>query len=263
MIPKIIHYCWFGNKEMSREDISNVEGWRKLCPDYKIIVWNEKNYDVSKNRYMFEAYKAGKFGFVPDYARLDIIYHYGGFYFDTDVQLLKNLDFLLNKNCIMGFESANAINHGHGFAAEPGNEIIKKLLDMYGSLRFINPDGTLNLTPSPVYISNFMKSIGLKFNNKHQFVSGVEVFPNYYFCPKDYLSGKIHIRKETVSIHKFNVSWMSQEDITKMTKIRRYSRFLGIFLARNVVDFEYAFKKSGLKGVNHLFKIKLFRKRRK
>lgn len=135
MIPKVIHYCWFGNGEMPEKDKKNIEGWKKINPDYQIMRWDESNYDVNKNAYMSECYSIPKWGFVPDYARTDIIYHYGGFYFDTDVELKKPLDSLLNEKCVMGFEKTDSVNHGHGFAAEKENPIIKELLDYYDGIK--------------------------------------------------------------------------------------------------------------------------------
>ena len=105
MIPKIIHYCWFGGAELPEKDRKCIESWKKFCPDYQIIEWNENNYDVTKNTYMYQAYQAKKWGFVPDYARLDIIYQHGGIYLDTDVELVKNLDSLLENDAFMGFVS--------------------------------------------------------------------------------------------------------------------------------------------------------------
>ena len=128
MIPKIIHYCWFGGNEIPENDKKCIESWKKYCPDYKIIRWDESNYDYKKNSYMREAYEAKKWGFVPDYARLDIIYNYGGIYLDTDVELLKSLDEILDCEGFFGFESENLVNLGLGFGAVKGNEIIRDMM---------------------------------------------------------------------------------------------------------------------------------------
>ncbi|WP_455720744.1 glycosyltransferase family 32 protein [Agathobacter sp.] len=249
MIPKVIHYCWFGNGEMPDKDKKNIEGWRKLNPDYQIIRWDESNYDVNKNAYMSECYSIPKWGFVPDYARTDIIYNYGGFYFDTDVELKKPLDSLLDEKCIMGFEKSDSVNHGHGFAAEKGNAIIKELLDFYDSIHFINADGSLNITASPVYITQLLIKHGLKLNGKEQVIDGVHVYPTEYFCPKDYLTGEIKLTTNTISIHHFNLSWMNNEDIQKMKEVGKLSKKYGVFFARNVVDVKYAYVDGGIKEI--------------
>lgn len=260
MIPKIIHYCWFGNGEIPEKDKANIEGWKKLNPDYQIIRWDESNYDINKNAYMSECYSIPKWGFVPDFARTDIIYTHGGFYFDTDVELIKPLDELLNEKCIMGFENNYSVNHGHGFAAEKGNPIIKELLDFYNTIHFINEDGSLNMTASPIYITQLLTKHGLKLNGKEQFIDGVHIFPVDYFCPKDYSTGEITITNSTYGIHHFNLSWMNKEDKEKMFEVGILSKKYGAFLARNIVDFKFAFKKDGLKGVFLLILAKIKKK---
>ena len=138
MIPKIIHYCWFGGESLPESAIKCINSWKKFCPDYEIIRWDESNYDVTKNVYMKEAYEAKKWGFVPDYARLDIVYNYGGIYMDTDVELLKPLDDLLGCNAYMGVEKPGIVALGLGFGAEKGNSVIGDLLEEYNDKRFIN-----------------------------------------------------------------------------------------------------------------------------
>ena len=260
MIPKIIHYCWFGNGEMPEKDKKNIEGWQKLNPDYQIIRWDESNYDVSKNSYMSECYSIPKWGFVPDYARTDIVYRYGGFYFDTDVELKKPLDCLLNEKCVMGFEKKYSVNHGHGFAAEKGNPIIKELLDFYEGIHFINSNGTLNMTASPVYITQLLVSHGLKLNGREQYIDGVHIYPVEYFCPKDYLTGEIKVTSNTIGIHHFNLSWMNKEDVQKIKEVRELSKKYGEFLARNVIDFKYAYADNGLSGIMSTIFCKMKRK---
>ena len=246
MIPKIIHYCWFGKGEIPDRDKQNIAKWTSLCPDYEIKRWDESNYDISKCEYMKQAYDANKLGFVPDYARLDIIYNYGGFYFDTDVELVKNLDMLLNEHAVMGFESENMINHGHGFAAEPQNGLIKELRDSYHNLKFVNPDGSLNLTPSPKYITDFLEHKGVVLNNTEQYVCGVHIFPKDYFCPKNMYSAKINVTKNTIAIHHFNMSWGDDEKLRRLAKVKKLSRFLGVSIAYNLVEFSANLKERGI-----------------
>lgn len=207
MIPKVIHYCWFGGNLLPDEYKKYIDSWKKLCPDYEIREWNESNYDVSKNKYMFDAYHEKKWGFVPDYARFDIIYENGGFYLDTDVELLKSLDELVDLNGYLGFETAEYVNGGLGFGAEKGNGLIKELRDMYDDISFYNDDSTLNLTPSPHYITECLKKHGLSQNNMKQIIENVMIFPSDYFAPKDYFTGEITLTVNTISIHQFSASW--------------------------------------------------------
>ena len=117
-IPKTIHYCWFGGKEIPIPYGKWMESWRTYCPDYEIIEWNEKNYDVHKSRYISQAYKMKQWAFVSDYARIDIIHQYGGVYLDVDVELIKNIDEMLMNQAFCGFENSMYVNYGLGFGAK-------------------------------------------------------------------------------------------------------------------------------------------------
>lgn len=220
MIPKIIHYCWFGGNPIPEKDRRCIESWKKMCPDYEIKKWDESNYDISKNSYMKEAYDAKKWGFVPDYARLDIIYNHGGIYVDTDVELIKNVDDLLENHAFMGFEDGKHVSPGLIIAAEPHHETIGKLMDIYTDRHFLKEDGSLDLTPSPTMNTDFLMERGLLPNNKMQTVSDITIYPTEYFCPKDYYSGKLNETENTYSIHWFNASWQSPHR-KRMLKVRR------------------------------------------
>ncbi len=133
MIPKVIHYCWFGGGEKSRLMKKCIKSWKKYCPDYEIIEWNEDNFDVNGIEFTKGAYNAKKWAFVTDYARLDIIYKHGGIYLDTDVELLKPLDELLKYKGFFGFEEMGMVNTGVGFGAEKGNLLVKQMRDDYNN----------------------------------------------------------------------------------------------------------------------------------
>lgn len=210
MIPKKIHYCWFGGKPIPEKDQKCIASWKKYCPDYEIIKWDESNYDITKNRYMKEAYEAKKWGFVPDYARLDILYNEGGIYLDTDVELIKGLDDLLDNKGYMGFEDKERINPGLGIGAEKHNPTIKKIMDdIYEDRRFKKADGSLDITPSPKMNTDELVSMGLVINDKKQTVGELTIFPTEYFCPKSYETNEINITENTYSIHWFNASWFT------------------------------------------------------
>ena len=130
-IPKIIHYCWFGGGPISAESQKCMESWKKYCPDYKIIEWNDQNFDISTNRYAQQAYAAKKYAFVSDYARLAVLYEYGGIYLDTDVELVRPLDELLELPGFMGFQTNNEVATGLGFGARKGNSVVQALLRDY------------------------------------------------------------------------------------------------------------------------------------
>ena len=235
MIPKIIHYCWFGGGPLPEKDRRCIESWKKMCPDYTIMQWDETNYDISKNRYMKEAYDAKKWGFVPDFARLDIVYEHGGVYLDTDVELIRNLDDLLHNKAVMGFEDGKMVNPGSCVAAEKNHPALKQLMEMYNHLTFLQEDGSYNLTPSPVMNTDFLLKYGLKQDNTKQIVADITIYPTEYFCPKDFFTGKLTLTNSTYSIHWFNASWQApkQKFLLKVRRIVGPNIFFKLVAVRN------------------------------
>ncbi|MCX4374778.1 MAG: glycosyltransferase [Lachnospiraceae bacterium] len=207
VIPKIIHYCWFGHNTIPDKYKQWMESWHKYCPDYEIREWNEDNYDITKNAYMYEAYQNRKWGFVPDYARLDIIYEYGGIYLDTDVELVQNLDDLLYQEGFAGFERETAVAFGLGFGAVKGLPMIKEMRDAYDTLRFANPDGSVNLTASPEYQTNFLLTKGLQLNGEYQRIGDLTIYPEKMFSGKCPYTRRIRLKPYTKSIHHYDASW--------------------------------------------------------
>lgn len=234
MIPKKIHYCWFSGKKIPKEFETYIESWRKNCPDYEIIRWDETNYDISRNSYMNQAYKEKRWGFVPDYARFDIIYQEGGIYLDTDVELIRSLEPLLDNPCFFGFEDNHHINPGLGFGAERENPVIKVLRDMYEQMNFYNKDGSLNLTPSPEYVTEQLRELGIKMNNQFQKKSDITVYPRDYFGAKDYYTGEINKTENTYSIHHFSCSWMTREEKKQEERRKKLCTIYGQFLGNRM-----------------------------
>ena len=230
MIPKVIHYCWFGHTELPPLAKKCIASWRKFLPDYEIKEWNESNYDITKNAYMAAAYKEKKYGFVPDYIRSDLIYEYGGFYFDTDVEVIKSLDSLLQHKGIMGFESKDLVNGGLIVGGEKGLDIFREMRDIYNSISFYNKDGTLNLLPSPAYNTEVLVRHGLERNGTLQNVAGITIFPTDYFCPKPSEFGKIRITENTLTIHHFAASWVSPKQRFANLLIRIFGKRSVLFL---------------------------------
>ena len=232
MIPKKIHYFWVGGNPMPEKNKACVTSWKKFCPDYEIIEWNESNYDFSVCAYMAQAYESRLWGFVPDYARLDIIYREGGIYLDTDVELLKSLDSLLSCKAFFGFENPSSVAPGLGFGAEPGNEILKQMRDSYHSFSFYKEDGTPNLIPSPVYATKILTSYGLKPNGKRQSVHGIELFPAEYFAPLCYTDGRLKVTENTFSVHWYQASWHTPKQKKRIRRIQKINRIFGRRLGR-------------------------------
>ena len=234
-IPKVIHYCWFGNGKMPSITEKCIKSWKKYCPDYEIVCWNERNFDLTQNRYMREAYEAGKWAFVSDYARLKIIYDHGGIYLDTDVELIKPLGRLIDDGGFMGFDEKGIVATGLGFAAEAGNEIIGAFLKDYEDLPFVLADGSLDLTPCPDRNTSTLTRLGMDTKNTDQVFMGMRFLPSEYLCPMDYYSGKKTITQNTYSIHHYHASWKSP--VTKRTTrikriigVKMYNKLYGKFL---------------------------------
>ena len=222
IIPKKIHYCWFGKNLIPDKNKKWMESWKKYCPDYEIIEWNESNYDIGKNLYMQQAYEKKKWGFVPDYARLDIIYHYGGIYLDTDVELVGNLDELLYQKGFAGFEKETHVALGLGFGAVKGLPIIKEMMEQYNSYKFINEDGSLNMIAAPELQTRYLKTKGLIANGEYQILNDLTIFPSKMFGGKDMYTRKINLASYTKSIHHYDASWVDEDarkEIDKMEKI--------------------------------------------
>lgn len=218
LIPKVIHYCWFGGNSMPDKYKVWMESWSKFCPDYKIIEWNENNYDITKNKYMMQAYEQKKWGFVPDYARLDIIYRYGGIYLDTDVEIISNFNDLLYQKGFAGFETNQFVNLGSGFGAVPGLKIIKEMLNFYEDKQFLNADGNLNLITSPRLQTKVLLDHGLKQNGEYQVIDDLTIFPEKMFNGMSQHLRRIRLKPYTKSIHHYDASWKSEEEKKYMIK---------------------------------------------
>lgn len=221
-IPKVIHYCWFGTGRIPEVFQRNIETWRRYCQDYEIIRWDESNYDVSRNLYMRQAYEAKKWGFVSDYARLEIIYDHGGIYFDTDVEVLRPLDSLLNYELFCGFESSEYIAFGLGFGATKHNKIIKDILGKYDSMQFIDENGDLNLTVSPIYQTDVLEKYGLIRNGRTQVKKDFIALAPEYLSPITSL-GLGRPTARSFSIHQYAATWFDEnQKIEKKRKMNKY-----------------------------------------
>lgn len=208
MIPKKIHYCWFGRGKMPELALKCIASWKKFLPDYEIKEWNEDNFDLDMYPYVREAYDNRKFAFVTDVVRLYALYHEGGIYMDTDVEVLKPLDVFLVHDAVSGFESETQIPTGL-MACRERHPLFKELLDEYNGLHFIKPDGSFDCTTNVVRITNTCLKHGFVQNNQLQTVAGFTLFPKDYFCPKSYVDGKIHLTENTVTIHHFAGTWQT------------------------------------------------------
>ena len=233
-IPKIIHYCWFGRNPLPPLAIKCIESWKKYLPDYEIKEWNEDNFDVNIIPYTAEAYKAKKYAFVSDYARFLILYKYGGLYFDTDVEVIKPMDDIIQRGAFMGFEMDSKDNKygsvapGLGLGTLPYTNLYAELLKMYDGVHFNKEDGALNQKTIVEYTTEVLIAKGIENKKGIQFIEGVYIYPSEYFCPIDIVTKRLHITKNTRTIHHYAASW---KDISKMDRIKSVLRsFLPDFI---------------------------------
>lgn len=247
-IPKTIHYCWFGRNKLPKLARKCIKSWKKYLPDYEIIEWNEDNFDINCNKYVKEAYEAKKYAFVSDYVRLYAMYHYGGIYMDTDVEVIKSLDEFLIHDAFSGFETEKDIPTGI-MACKKGYQLFKEFLDYYENKSFINKDGSLDLTTNVVIMTNICNKYGFIPNNSLQTVKGFTLYPKTYFCPLNYNNKESNFSENTHTIHHFAGSWISQEDKKARKKYRKYlerKEFLCRYMSeRNayiILDFKWILK---------------------
>jgi len=211
MIPKVIHFIWFGRNPLPELVGHCLESWKKYCPDYEIIEWNEDNFDICSCEYVKEAYEAKKWAFVSDYARLKVLCEYGGIYMDTDVELVASLDTYLSEKAFSGFEGITSIQTGI-MGAEKNHPLFKQLLDYYTNKHFVQKDGTYDQTTNVTIITEIMLQYGIVLNNTKQIICDMTFFPRDHFCPKDASTGITELTKNTVCIHHFDGSWHTPKE---------------------------------------------------
>lgn len=218
MIPKIIHYCWFGRNPLPESAKECIASWKKFLPDYEIKEWNEDNFDVNITTYTAEAYKAKKYAFVSDYARFWILYNYGGLYFDTDVEILKPIDDIVAKGGFMGMEKTEGntfdktdsntvlIAAGLGLGVEKGHTLYKEVLDIYNKKHFITWSGNFTGTVVGTTTSLILSKTTIIKDKINEF-QGIYIYPDEYFDPMNFYTGEITITPNTRSIHKYATTW--------------------------------------------------------
>lgn len=259
MIPKIIHYCWFGGNPLPEKDKKCIESWKKFCPDYQIIEWNESNFDVNCCQYVKEAYEAKKWAFVSDYARIYALYTMGGIYLDTDVELLKSFDKFLFHTAFTGFESTQ-----YPFTAvvgsEPQGQFVNDILKSYDNRTFILSDGEYDTTTNTESVKNLLvNNFNIKQDNTFQEVSQyITIYPNDYFCPKSYYDGKVYLTKNTTAIHWYNGSWQSEEQKKWHYASAKLTKLFGNKISDIILGIYFSIKKEGFS--NYLRK-KIFNNR--
>lgn len=235
MIPKVIHYCWFGGSPLPSLAKKCIASWKKYFPDYEIKRWDENNFDVNIIPYTKEAYAAKKYAFVSDYARFWILYRYGGLYFDTDVEVIRSMDDIITRGPFMGCQgeaeqlvkgsrdkaTALGVAPGLGLGVNPGLGLYKKLLDIYEGMHFDRDSNGVPLYTVVDITTDLLVKEGLENTNGIQYIGGVYIYPVDYFNPISIVTKKLKITKNTRSIHHFMASWMKESIFSKIKDILR------------------------------------------
>lgn len=231
MIPKKIHYCWFGRTEKSDKVNQCISSWKKHCPDYEITEWNEDNFDIDAYPYAKYCYENKKWAFLSDFARLVIVAEHGGLYFDTDVEIVKPFDDLLQYGAFFGFENHENVNTGEGFGAEKGHPTVMAMQQQYLDL-VPDEEGHYPTIPCPALNTKALLPFGLQLNGERQSIAGAEILPVEYLNPYDDPKGILHKTSHTYSIHWYSKSWLSKRVILRSKLTRPLHRLFGTeFLA--------------------------------
>lgn len=229
MIPKKIHYCWFGGGPKGKKELKCINSWKKYCPDYEIIEWNETNVDLDMMPFVREAYDAKKYAFVSDVIRLFVLVNNGGIYFDTDVEVIRPFDDFIKYKGFSGFETPEYVASGLCIGCEKGNKIVQEMFEYYKTIHFVKENGSLNFANCPRINTSILENHGLKRNGKFQVIDDFAVFPIEYFNPYDDLVGKLNLTENTYSIHWYSKSWLNKNTVirSKISKpLHRLQRLL-------------------------------------
>lgn len=259
MIPKVIHYCWFGGNPLSPKAEACILSWKEKMPAFAIKEWNETNFDIHCCRYVQEAYAEKKYAFVADYVRFWALYHFGGIYLDSDVEAIKPLDRFLDHAFFTGFECKSFLEPAV-MGAVKEHPINRELLDFFENRSFYNGDGSPDLTPLPkAFTAAFLpKNLAIDYKKNQVLEGNIGVYARKYFSPMNPATFKYKVTKNTYTVHKFTNSWRDQEDMVRLERLGRYERIFGESLGRSLAE-NGIFKTIG-KAVKYPFER---RKRRK
>lgn len=213
MIPKKIHYCWFGGNPKSELINKCIDSWKKYAPDFEIIEWNEDNFDIHKYKYAEQAYEIKKYAFVSDVARFDVLMNEGGIYLDTDVELLKPIDEFIKNEMFMGYDQKGLVASGLIMGSIKQHPILEKILEYYSANEFLLSNGRPNTTTVVTIVSDILTNLGFALDGEYANINGVVVYPFEYFDPFDYENNVMRISSNTHSIHHYAASWKSKKDM--------------------------------------------------
>ena len=227
MVPKKIHYCWFGRGKKPQLTKKCISSWKKVCPDYEIIEWNEENLNIDAYPYAKYCLENKKWAFLSDFVRLVVVAEHGGIYFDTDVELLKRPDDLLLYGAFYGFENNSNVATGLGFGAEANHPTILAMREQYLNLK-AKEDGTYPLVVCPALNTQALIPFGLKLDGSRQNIAGAEILPSDFLNPYDDPTGRLNKTSNTISVHWYTKSWMSRGSILRSRLTKPLHRIFGV-----------------------------------
>lgn len=247
MIPKIIHYCWFGHGELPDTAKQCIASWKKFCPEFEIKEWNEENFDINAHAYTKDAYSAKKYAFVSDYARYFILEKNGGIYMDVDVELVKPIDTFIDHELFLGRQDDGQVNPGLIMGSNANHWFLKKVLEFYDTHKFDTNVNVVSITTS------LLESEGMSSRDNNEVIKGINIYNSNYFCPISYLTGILELRKESVSIHHFDGSWLTDEEKLRHTVLNKYINIFGKKYGTNIWILKYSIIDNGV--INTIKKI--------
>ena len=209
MIPKIIHYFWFSGEEKTGLTAKCIESWKRACPEYELKEWNADNYDVTVNPFAHEAFKHKKWAYVSDYARLDVVYKYGGIYLDLDVVLFKKLDALLHHDFFAGFGPIRDIEAA-AFGARQGCPVVGEMLHLYEGRKFDPGISMTLLNLQPILLDRFFEKKGFEINGRYQSRDGITLYPRDLFSAKNWFTGAYEMTETALGVHECAGGWVGQ-----------------------------------------------------
>ena len=239
MLPKVIHYCWFGGKPLPKSAIKCISSWKKYLPGHEIVEWNESNFDVNAVPYVAEAYRCGKYAFVSDYVRFWVLYRYGGLYFDVDVEMIGKIDDIIARGNFMAYEHGMSIAPGLGLGLEAGNALVKKVLDEYEESHFI-VDGRMQMSRTVVnVVSELLLPLGVeRVKDGIDRIGDIYIYHPDYFSPLNHRTDVLMITENSRAIHHYDASWK-----TPSQKIKdRFIRIIGPKYTRMLVNIKSLLK---------------------
>ena len=224
MIPKRIHYCWFGRGAMPKLMKKCIKSWKKYCPDWEIILWNEDSFDINSSLWTKQAYEAKKYAFVADYVRIKVLREQGGVYLDTDQELIKPLEPFQKHRCFVGFMDSANISAGV-IGAEPEHPIMVQMMQYYENRHFLQPDGQMDIKPNTNWMTDILLEQGLRLDDSFQNVGDVAVYPQTYFCPTSCVSIEDKTGPYTVALHHWAMTWRTDKAKKDFARVKRHQKW--------------------------------------